>query len=181
MGPSSSVVTVMNRELVSLKLVLDELGVKPSISTSDNCKRVQGAIYLLQAAGLHLGYSYSWPLKGPYSRKLAIDCLALDDEMAGLSDEGATEPPPELPNTRLRRPLIKLIGRIRPVLTPPAGVDLDDASWMWLLASLLYLYQEHYPDATRVEDAIKDEKMGLYPYIGPGYRALLGCGLLSNR
>lgn len=58
----------MNNSEIALKLVMDELGVEPkelTLFTPENTvewshKTVQLAIYLAQAAGVPLSYSYRW-------------------------------------------------------------------------------------------------------------------------
>jgi len=167
----------MNHALVSLKLVLDQLGVKPAIDTLDDRKRVQKTVYLAQAAGLNLGYSYGWYLKGPYSRKLTRDYFALDEAMSSPAKE-PTELPPELVDIKLRRPVVDILEGIKPAFTPPENVDLDDASWLELLASLHYLHSERHLDDGRVEKVIAEEKRALHPYIDLGRRTLQDCGLL---
>lgn len=66
----------MNRRQIALKLVLNELGMDQSMTSFDDRLVIQKAIYLLQQMGIHLGYPYSWYLRGPYSRDLTADAFA---------------------------------------------------------------------------------------------------------
>jgi uncharacterized protein YwgA len=66
----------MNRRQIALKLVLNELGMPPSIQTFDDRLILQKTVYLIQQLGVPLGYSYSWYIRGPYSRDLTADAFA---------------------------------------------------------------------------------------------------------
>jgi len=48
---------------------------------------LQKASYLAQAAGVNLGYYFSWYLHGPYCSSLAKDAFAMSDELDARSDE----------------------------------------------------------------------------------------------
>ena len=49
------------------------------MDTVDARVRLQKFIYLLQVFGIHLGYDYSWYLRGPHCSSLATDGLLLSD------------------------------------------------------------------------------------------------------
>jgi hypothetical protein len=56
---------------------LQDLGVKPSLETFAERKRNQKLAYLIQeVAGVPLGYSFSWYVRGPYSPSLTQDLYA---------------------------------------------------------------------------------------------------------
>lgn len=75
----------MNRRQIALKLVLDELGMAPSLSTFDDRLILQKTVYLIQQLGVSLGYSYSWYIRGPYSRDLTADAFG---ELGGSLPDG---------------------------------------------------------------------------------------------
>ena len=66
----------MNRRQIALKLVLDELGMDQSMSSFDDRLALQKTVYLIQQMGMHLGYPFSWYLRGPYSRDLTADAFS---------------------------------------------------------------------------------------------------------
>lgn len=155
----------MRAALTTLKLVLDELEVKPVIDTLADRKRVQKAVYLAQAAGVDLGYSYGWYLRGPYSPRLTRDYFALDE---GLRSGYAAE------QVRLKLPVLKALKKARPLFDVPAGVPLAQEDWLELLASLRYLQVERRLSADEADDIIKSEKPKLLAYVEAGREALSG-------
>ena len=66
----------MNRRQIALRLVLNDLGMDPSMDSFDERLILQKTIYLLQQMGIHLGYRFSWYLRGLYSRELTADVFA---------------------------------------------------------------------------------------------------------
>lgn len=70
----------MDQRSAALKLVLDHLGTN-DISTVDDRMEVQKAVYLAQKAGVSLGYSYGWYVRGPYSPSLTRDYYDLVDDI----------------------------------------------------------------------------------------------------
>jgi len=79
----------MNRRQISLQLALDRASVKLDLSSFDRRLALQKLVYLFQQAGVHLGYSYNWYLRGPYSPALTEEAFNLDAELR--SDAGAME------------------------------------------------------------------------------------------
>jgi uncharacterized protein YwgA len=72
----------MNRRQIALKLVLDGLGMAPTMDSFDQRLTLQKTIYLIQQLGVPLGYHFSWYLRGPYSSELTSDAYAnLDSEV----------------------------------------------------------------------------------------------------
>ena len=51
--------------------VLNELGIKPVMTSFSTRLRVQKILYLLQELGLQTGWKFSWYIRGPYSPDLA--------------------------------------------------------------------------------------------------------------
>src|SRR3989442_1336381 len=72
----------MDRQQIGLKLVLEALGRELRLDDFPSRLSLQKTIYLVQAAGVDLGYSYSWYLRGPYSSALTRDAFALKAELA---------------------------------------------------------------------------------------------------
>jgi hypothetical protein len=77
----------MDRQQIALKLAADGLGLDFKIGSFRDRLILQKAIYLVQAAGVHLGYYYQWYLHGPYSPSLTRDEYAVATNCAqGLDD-----------------------------------------------------------------------------------------------
>ena len=77
----------MDRQQIALKLAADGLGLDFKIESFQDRLILQKAIYLVQAARVHLGYHYQWYLHGPYSPSLTRDEYAVAADCArGLDD-----------------------------------------------------------------------------------------------
>lgn len=77
----------MDRQQIALKLAADGVGLDFKIDSFRDRLILQKAIYLVQAAGVHLGYYYQWYLYGPYSPSLTRDEYAVAaDHAQGLDD-----------------------------------------------------------------------------------------------
>lgn len=77
----------MDRRQIALKLAADAWGLDFRISTFEDRLILQKAVYLMQAAGVHLGHYYQWYLHGPYSPSLTRDVYAVSADLAqGLDD-----------------------------------------------------------------------------------------------
>lgn len=79
----------MDRQQIGMKLALDALGIPLKLSTFNDRLILQKAIYLAQAGGIHLGYSYRWYLRGPYSPGLTRDAFSAAGEIDREEDESA--------------------------------------------------------------------------------------------
>ena len=138
-----------NRQL-AVRLILDALGLSEqcAMTTFDDRLVVQKAVYLLQAAGLPLGYFFSWYLRGPYCRSLASDMFesALDQLIPEAIHEHYELPPRVLQKLE---PVRKLIEN---------RTKGDLASWLELLASIHYLaHQSSIPanDERALQERLK--------------------------
>lgn len=160
----------MEARLIALKLVLDELGVPPTIETIDDRKRVQKAVYLGQLAGVKLGYRFGWYLKGPYSPDLTKDYYSLADAIA--TDEQDSE------QHVLKQPFRELLAGIRPLLNVPEGVALPQEDWLELVASLHYLLKISKQDKPTALETLRQEKPKLVAFAGPAEAKLREAALL---
>lgn len=77
----------MDQQQIGLKLALDALGEELSLNEFDQRLTLQKAIYLVQAAGVQLGFTYGWNLRGPYSPDLTSDAFALRDKLGTGTQE----------------------------------------------------------------------------------------------
>lgn len=121
----------MNIRCIALKLFLDALGVKPDISTIEQRKTIQKAVYLGQQVGLHLGYQFGWYLMGPYSPSLTDDYYALAESLTSGDVSYQVHKLQSAAEVSLRK--------ARPLLQVPRGVDLSQENWLELVSSLHYL------------------------------------------
>jgi hypothetical protein len=77
----------MDRQRIELKLTLDALNHNLDLSEFDHRLVLQKTVYLLQAAGIDLGYNFGWYIRGPYSPGLTRDAFALQAELTERGDE----------------------------------------------------------------------------------------------
>lgn len=147
----------MDQRLVTLKLVLDELGVAPDIGRLDDRKRIQKAVYLGQRAGVDLGYRFGWYLMGPYSPALTRDYFALADAISS-GDE-------EFESFSLRGAAKEALRRAAPIFEKPSAVELAPEAWLEVLASLDYLRRVSKLPPAEARAALADRKPHLSAYI----------------
>jgi len=156
----------LNPKLVALKLFLESLGIDDDISTVDDRKRVQKAVYLGQVAGADLGYRFSWYLMGPYSTTLTDDYYAMDSKKADIANL--------VQGRRLHPTYARLLEQIRPVLQRPAGVQLSDEQWLELLASYHYLRKVSRLSHENAVETLRQKKPDLVGYSGQAQAAING-------
>jgi len=77
----------MDRQQIGVKLTIDGLKLQFKIDGFIDRLILQKAIYLAQAAGVHLGYYYHWYLYGPYSPSLTRDEYAIAMDISSGLDE----------------------------------------------------------------------------------------------
>lgn len=138
----------MNAARRELALVLDHLGVPIDLGTFSKRFNVQKKIYLVQIAGVDLGYRFSWYLHGPYSTRVTEDAFALKDEIAeGLADHESFQLLDEVTNA---------LDRAKELWKTPSDVIISDDDWLELLASLHYLRHIAYrpPNTNRGFDEV---------------------------
>lgn len=159
----------MEPKLAVLKLVLEELGMSPSIDTVADRKRVQKAIYLAQLSKLDLGYRYGWYLMGPYCPKLTQDYYELDNE-ADTTDDLSLNP-----NAKA------LLSQVKPLMSVPDELkpELGLVDWLELLASYHFLRKVSAMDDERATKTFKEKKPTLARFIANGKKALQDRNLLQ--
>ena len=131
----------MNLQQTKLGLVLNYASLPLKLDTFDDRLVLQKAAYLLQEAGVDLGYRFRWYLRGPYSPGLTEDAFFL----TSLSDGGEEQLKEwELDESSTRR--IDLVKN----LFAQKGADVLP-SHLELLASTLFLIKSRQvsPDNPR--------------------------------
>ena len=147
----------MDNRAVALKLLLDHLGVA-DISTVDRRLEVQKAVYLSQVAGVPLGYTYGWYLKGPYSPSLTRDYYGLTDDMVPAG-------------TSLRAGAVERLNAVKELMEKQIG-QLDRPKRLELLASLHYLIRESRLSVEAAKAKIGQLKPHLTAFVDDGIALL---------
>jgi uncharacterized protein YwgA len=118
----------MDEQQIGLALALKELGVSGDVSGFDSRLILQKTVYLIEEAGIRLGYAFNWYLRGPYSPVLTRDLFDLasnKEDVAGWVLDGQSR---------------SIAQRVRPLLSNSANEDMaSKALRLELLASLHFL------------------------------------------
>lgn len=157
----------MAEQIDILKLVLDELGMSTSITTMNDRIAIQKAVCMVQEAGLQLGYSFNWYVRGPYSPSLASDYYNLSSMKGGAGK-----------NLVLADFAKLAVEKIKPLISPPADVPLQQVFWMELLASIAYLRRRLRLSDEATRNKIELSKPNLFPHYERARDALASEGLL---
>lgn len=115
----------MDRQQIELKLALDHLGLPARLNSFDDRLILQKAVYLIQAAGVDLGYFFHWYLRGPYSPALTRDAFTMVSELNGGLDESE--------GWQLAESSAKRLANLKPLIHDAQPARLE------LLASVLFL------------------------------------------
>lgn len=174
----------MRNDLISLKMVLDEMKLPVQIDDFANRLKLQKALYLIQISGIDLGYRYSWYLRGPYSTALTKDLFELDanvEEYKNVSEE-----------YNFADDIRSSIGTCKVLLAKPSCISVPDEEWYELLASLHYLkhiaYLSDFPDSASkgfniVYRNLPDDKRVRFPepIAREGWDFLDNLGLIKHK
>lgn len=118
----------MDNQQIGLALSLKAAGIPVSTAKFDDRLIVQKTVYLLQQAGVELGYSFRWYLRGPYSPAAADDLFTLASTQHRLT---------ELKEWKMDEASKQRIEKLKPLLVPIHSKSV--AWWVELLASVLFL------------------------------------------
>lgn len=162
----------MKKTQINLKLVLNGLGITSEITTLEDRKRVQKAIYIGQEAGVDLGYSYGWYLLGPYSPELTKEYFTLNNEIKS-GDE-------DYQSYQLVEPLSSILENIKSLIEVPHNVNLSQEDWLELVASIVYLMKEKN-DKNDTENILCQEKSSLMNYFDDAFSLSEEHGLIINK
>jgi len=150
----------MEYRLVSLKLILDTLGIPNKVESFNQRKKIQKLIYLLKAWGVNLGYHYGWYLYGPYSPSLARDYFELET-LTNLGEKFEGQKLPEK--------IEQKITKLKTIINKPDGVELDEADWFELLSSIHFLKYISRYDKNKMEEFLNKEKPRISKYFNKAY------------
>ena len=144
----------MNRQQSLLALTLREAQVPLSVKTFDDRLVLQKAVYLLQAANIHLGYRYRWYLRGPYSTEVASDAFFIVGQHETLNEE-------------LKRWVVddtsrQRIEQLQPLFTPNGRRPISQR--LELLASVLFLLKTNQAEASAPDNIARILKINDKPF-----------------
>ena len=158
----------MAQQTTVLQLVLNELGLENAISTINERIALQKVVCLVQEAGLQLGYSYNWYMRGPYSPSLASDYYQIAADQKGIDQDAA--------KFTLTAPARAAVKKVEGLLNPPQDVSLDRVGWLELLASIAFLKRRYRLPPEAAKNKIESSKPTLFPYFDNANQALESAG-----
>lgn len=161
----------MKKTQINLKLVLNGFGISSEISTLEDRKRVQKAIYIGQKAGVDLGYSYGWYLLGPYSPELTKDYFTLNNDIIS-GDE-------DYKSYQLVESLSSILDDMKSLMEVPQEVNLPQEDWLELVASIIYWMKEKN-DIEFTKTILSQQKVPLMDYFDAALTLSKKHGLISN-
>ncbi len=123
----------MDRQQILLAKSLEAAGVPLDVTSFHDRLILQKTTYLLQCAGIHIGYRFRWYIRGPYSPDMTAGAF-------GIVNEGdyATK---ELNGWKLDDDSAKLARDLRPLLHRKDETKRDQSRRLELLASVLFLFK----------------------------------------
>lgn len=110
------------------------------MNTFSNRLRLQKIVYILQASGINLGYSFSWYLHGPYCSELTRDAYQITD-FSKVKEVGFEQPSIE---TKFEAIKTKI------------GDHKNNDFWLEVVSSIHFL-KNLYPNKSKA-DIVKDIK-----------------------
>ena len=156
---------------LGLKLVLDDLGLGSDITTVKQRKTIQKGVYLAEAAGVDLGYYYNWYVMGPYSPALTRDYFALSEALESGDDESS--------EYELQGMVSKRLDQVRPLMEVPQDIDLRQAEWLELLASIHFLLTKRKLNREAMQQTLSESKRHVARYTDRAVELLETRGLLA--
>ncbi len=154
---------------VVLKLVLDEIGLRPQVRFVAQRLFIQNGIYLTQLTGLDLRYRFRWNIHGPYGRDLTSDAFQLVEAIEG--DESVAG------NSTLNPLAKEFAGKAKTIWeNKPQGTPSSD--WLELLAAIHYMrHIIYWPGGVRHREF--DDVFAALVKITPRFEGRRGESLLA--
>jgi len=155
----------MTKGRILLKLVLDKIGLgELPVDTFSKRLKLQKEVYLLQVAGLELGYRYNWYLRGPYCPALTRDAFTLKEELASGEED--------YEDYELRQDALLRLRKAEEIWEVPGDVSVEPKIWVELLASLHYLkHVAYWPGSNVTTEAVFAKLVTVHGYFdGTGRR-----------
>lgn len=121
----------MDRQQILLAKSLEAAQAPLDVSTFNDRLILQKTVYLLQSAGIHIGYRFRWYLRGPYSPDMTAGAF-------GIVNEGEYGKK-ELQGWKLDEASVERAVKLRPLLHQPGEEKSETVRRLELLASVLFL------------------------------------------
>lgn len=137
----------MDRQQILLAKSLEAAQLPLNVKTFNDRLILQKSVYLLQAAGIHMGYRFRWYIRGPYSPDVTAGAFGIvnegeyaENELQGwkLDDESSDR-------ARKLQLLLNRVGESKG----------DQARRLELLASSLFLFKTEQAKPTDPEGTAK--------------------------
>lgn len=161
----------MEKRRMVLRMMLGAAGL-PALPGGDSDRAAaQGAVYLIQEAGLRMGYGFEWSPAGPR-------CAQLDDDLTVIAAEAAVERGSCGPSLREkpRAVLGCLHGTFREA---PKGSGLRRHEWLTALAGMLYIHRRSRLAGSNLRNRFRALMPGLAAHGRIALAALADHGLLG--
>lgn len=159
---------MMDRQTVDLGFVVRQsLGDRFTMDSFAGRLALQKAIYLLQVCGAHMGYSFTWYLRGPYCPVLAAQGF----ELRHIYDH--------IPSVDVEFADPSAQASFKKFLDLTRGKNTDDLE---ILASLHYLWRNRSDlDPNDVKSMVEKKKGCLFTkdQVSRMWTELLDCGLVT--
>lgn len=123
----------MDRQQILLAKSLSAAEIPLTVNSFADRLILQKAAYLLQNAGINLGYRFRWYLRGPYSPEMTAGAFAIV--------QGGETARKELDEWKLDTASMNRIEVIKPLLLRDKESKSDQARRLELLASILFLFK----------------------------------------
>jgi uncharacterized protein YwgA len=153
----------------NIAALLSSLNLDFDIHNVASRKLLQKLVYLAQALGLPVYYSFNWYLHGPYSPRLTKDYYDLKSHLE-MGESIATYKLAEK-YSQISRSVLSLLD------AKPADTALED--WAELLASLSFLRTESGYDNKTAREFLAKKKPHVADHFTEAKKALTSVGLLE--
>ena len=121
----------MDRQQILLAKSLEAAELPLSVRTFDDRLILQKSVYLLQTAGIRMGYRFRWYLRGPYSPEMTAGAL-------GIVNDGDYSKK-ELQGWKLDEDSVAIAKKMQSLLHRENETKVEQARRLELLASVLFL------------------------------------------
>ncbi len=119
----------MDKKQIGVKLTMDALGLNFKTEYFNDRLILQKTAYLVQTAGVHLGYFFRWYLHGPYCSELTSDAFEITSAIKADMDDSE--------EWKLDGTSLSTLSRIKPVFSETDRKKLADK--LELFASVHFL------------------------------------------
>ncbi len=123
----------MDRQQVLLAKTLEAAKVPLSVKSFNERLILQKSVYLLQAAGIHMGYRFRWYIRGPYSPDMTAGAFGIANE----GEYGKTA----LQGWKLDDESAARARNLQSLLHRASETKAEQALRLELLASALFLFK----------------------------------------